>query len=285
MGGHAAAACTDGRLLIYTVQINSIFMSTLPHSFGRTHAEPAPALALPGIWRGSELGRLPAAAQPTGWPLLDRELPGGGWPSQSLVEVLAPQPALVEWRLLSPALRQITAHGGQIAAVAPPRQPHMPGLQQMGLDERRFIWIEAQTPAERLWTTEQLIKARACGAVIAWLPQARAEQIRRLQVCAQSCEGLVFLCRSEAARHESSAAPLRVHAGFGLDWELRLQILKRRGPMMDGTLTLASIPGSLTGVVTPQMLRPSRLFSREMPANAVGRPVPAPRSRRDAALQ
>lgn len=268
-------------------------MDTSPLPAGRFRAEPPPAsasasasvTALPGVWRGSELGRLSAAAVPTGWPLLDRELPGGGWPSQSLVEVLAPQPAVVEWRLLGPALRQVVAQGGQIAAVAPPRQPHLPGLRQAGLDERRFIWIEAETPAERLWTTEQLIKARACGAVIAWLPQARAEQIRRLQVCAQSNEGLVFLCRSEAARHESSAAPLRVQAGFGLDWELRLQILKRRGPMMDGTLSLASIPGSLAGVITPQMLRPSRLFSREVSADAVGSPVLAPRSRRDAAFQ
>lgn len=261
-------------------------MDIPPVPTDRLRAEPSAAPdALPGIWRGSELGRLSAATVPTGWPPLDRELPGGGWPSQSLVEVLAPQPAVVEWRLLGPALRQVAARGGQIAAVAPPHPPHLPGLRQAGLDERRFIWIEARTPAERLWTTEQLIKARACGAVIAWLPQARAEQIRRLQVCAQSCEGLVFLCRPETARHESSAAPLRVHAGFGLDWELRLQILKRRGPMMDAILTLPSIPGGLAGVITPQMLRPSRLFSREVPADAVGRPVPAPRSRRDAAFQ
>ncbi|WP_019939958.1 translesion DNA synthesis-associated protein ImuA [Bordetella sp. FB-8] len=258
-------------------------MNTDPLPANRLRA--APAIALPGIWRGSELGRQSAAVVPTGWPRLDRELPGGGWPSQSLTEVLVSQPAAIEWRLLSPALRQVVARGGHIAAVAPPHPPYLPGLRQAGLDERRFVWIEAQTPAERLWTTEQLIKARACGAVIAWLPQARPEQIRRLQVCAQSFEGLVFLCRPEAARRDSSAAPLRVHAGFGLDWELRLHILKRRGPMMDGMIALASMPDGLARVITPQLLRPSRLFSREVPADAVGGPVTALRARRDAAIQ
>lgn len=242
-------------------------------------------IALEGVWRGTEIGYPSTVGVPTGWAQLDQELPGGGWPSHALIEVLASQPAIVEWRLLGPALRQVTARGGQIVAVAPPRQPYLPGLQQAGLDERCFVWIEAQTPAERLWTTEQLIKTRACGAVVAWLPQARAEQIRRLQVCAQPCEGLVFLCRPETVRHEPSAAPLRVHAGFGPDWTLRLQILKRRGPTLDRTLALPSIPGGLACIITPRLLRPSRLFSREAPAHAVGSPVIALRPRRDAAIQ
>jgi protein ImuA len=248
-------------------------------------ADAQASLTLEGVWRGTEIGRQPAAVVSTGWAPLDQELPGGGWPSHALTEVLAPQPAVVEWRLLAPALRQVAARGGQIVAVAPPRQPYLPGLQQEGLDERCFVWIDAQAPAERLWITEQLIKANACGAVIAWLPQARAEQIRRLQVCAQSCEGLVFLCRPEAARHESSAAPLRVQAGFGLDWDLRLQILKRRGPTLDESIALPSIPGGLASIITPRLLRPSRLFDREVPAHAVGGPVIALRPRRDTAVQ
>lgn len=244
-----------------------------------------PDLALGGVWRGTDLGRPPAPVVSTGWAPLDHELPGGGWPTHSLTEVLAPQPAVAEWRLLAPALRQVAARGGQIVAIAPPRQPYLPGLQQEGLDERGFVWIDPRTPAERLWTTEQLIKANACGAVVAWLPQARAEQIRRLQVCAQSCEGLVFLCRPEAARHESSAAPLRVHAGFGLDWELRLQILKRRGPARDEPLMLPSVPGGLASILTPRLRRPSRLFSSEVPSHAVGGSVIALRPRRDTAVQ
>ncbi|MCL1960778.1 MAG: translesion DNA synthesis-associated protein ImuA [Desulfovibrionaceae bacterium] len=258
------------------------------NALSATAVRPDPAarscLALSGLWRGDEIGRQSALVVSTGWPQLDRELPGGGWPSQSITEVLTAQPAVLEWRLLVPALRQVAARGRPIVAIAPPRQPYLPGLLHEGLDERCFMWIQARTPAERLWTAEQLIKANACGAIVAWLPQARPEQVRRLQVGAQTCEGLVFLCRPETARHESSAAPLRVHAGLELDWALRLQILKRRGPTLQAPITLPSIPGGLASIIAPRLLRPSRLFSCEVPADAVGSPVIALYSRRDAAV-
>lgn len=243
------------------------------------------APALSGIWRGDELGHPPADVVSSGWPQLDRELPGGGWPTRSLTELLAAQPALLEWRLLGPALRQIVVRDRQIVIVAPPRQPYLPGLRHEGLDQRHLVWVQAAEPAERLWVCEQLIKANACGAIVAWLPQARPEQLRRLQVCAQSCEGPVFLWRPEAAQHEPSAAPLRVLAGVDLDWELRLRILKRRGPTLDEPIALPSVPGSLARIITPRLARPSRLFHPEVPADAVGRPVVALRPRRHAAVQ
>jgi protein ImuA len=271
----------------YCVKIQ--YSSWLPcPAFSREVPIPSPAalgLDLPGLWLGSELSRQATAVQPTGWEQLDDVLPGGGWPSRSLTEVLAPQPGILEWRLLGPALKLVTAQERQIVAVAPPRHPYLPGLQQAGLDERRFVWIQAEQPAERLWVTEQLIKSNACGAVIAWLPQVRHEQLRRLQVCAQSCDGLVFLCRPESARHASSAAPLRLLARVGLDWELQVQVLKRRGPTMEEPIRLPSLPGALGPVITPRLRMPSRLFSQKVPAHAVGRPVAITAFQPNAALQ
>lgn len=232
------------------------------------------------VWRGNELAHRTTAVRPTGWAALDAELPGGGWPLQSVVEVLATQPAVLEWRLLAPALRPVVEAGSQVVVISPPRHPHLPGLQHVGLDERQFIWIQADRPAERLWTTEQLIKSNAAGAIVAWLPKTRPEQLRRLQVCAQACDSLVFLCRPEAARHEASAAPLRVQATLGLDWELKLHILKRRGTPHDDILTLPSVPGGLHAVLTPRLRRPSRLL-HPLPSEAphvVGRPPVADRS-------
>ena len=240
-----------------------------------------PAVAA-AVWRGSELGTPVASVVASGWALLDQELPGGGWPCHALAEVLSPQPAVLEWRLLGPTLRQVVARGGQVVVVAPPRQPHLPGLVHAGLDPRQLVWIQADTPAERLWVTEQLIKSGSAGALVAWVPQARQEQIRRLQVCAQSCAGLVFLCRPEAAQHEASAAPLRVHASLLLDWELRVQVFKRRGPLHTGPVTLLSVPGGLASVLTPRLLRPSRFFLPRESSHAVGRlaprstPIPQP---------
>jgi protein ImuA len=242
-----------------------------------------PANVEAAVWRGTELGQQTHAVVSSGWEILDGQLPGSGWPCQSVTEILTPQPSVVEWRLLAPALRRIVANGGQVVVVGPPRHPYLPGLLHEGLNERQLVWVQTDGPAERLWVTEQLIKANASGALIAWLPQARQEQLRRLQVCVQGCEGLVFLCRPEAAQHEASAAPLRVHATFGLDWELHLRILKRRGPAADGTLALPSVPGGLASVITPRLLKPSRLFSREVPADVVGSTVVPLRLRRHAA--
>ena len=230
------------------------------------------------IWRGDELGSPVTAVVSSGFQALDAELPGHGWPCRALTEVLQAQPSVAEWRLLAPALRQTVALGQDVVVVGPPKHPHLPGLRHMGLDERKLVWIQSEAPAERLWVTEQLIKANAGGALVAWLPQARQEQVRRLQVCAQHWDGLIFLCRPAAAEHEPSAAPLRVQLRFGLDWELHLHVLKRKGPTHEGTVNLRSVPGGLDAILTPRLQQPSLIIShrqtREEPQDVVGSPAP-----------
>ena len=147
----------------------------------------SPGHVLPDVaalWRGTEFGTALSATVTTGWEAMDKELPGGGWPCGSLAEVLSPQPSVLEWRLIGPALRRVVANAGQVVVVGPPKQPHLPGLAHEGMNQSHLVWIQADAPAERLWVTEQLIKSNAAGAVISWLPQARQEQIRRLQISA-----------------------------------------------------------------------------------------------------
>ena len=237
------------------------------------HLAPAPG-ALPvhvaaAIWRGNELGSSVTQVIPTGWDELDQELPGGGWPCHAITEVLQAQPSLGEWRLLAPMLKAVVASGKTIVVIGPAKRPHLPGLRRMGLDEHHLIWIQAEAPAERLWVTEQLVKSNACGALISWLPQARPEQIRRLQICAQICDGPVFLCRPAAAEHEASAAPLRVQLRLDLDWALKLQILKRKGPAHEQMLRLPSVPGGLQAIITPRLQKPSIIISSRQERRAV----------------
>ena len=249
-------------------------------------AAEAPArLGLPprldaAVWRANELGTPVTDVVATGWPSLDAELPGGGWPCRSVTEVLQPQPSVCEWRLLGPALKAIVAVGQTVTVVGPPKRPHLPGLRHAGLDDHQFVWVRTETPAERLWVTEQLIKSNACGALLAWLPQARPEQLRRLQVCAGSCDGPVVLFRPEAAQFEASAAPLRVIATFGLDWELRVTILKRKGPRLESALALPSVPGGLESVLTPRLRAPSQLIANRERADVLGSAAPRQAVRR-----
>ena len=230
-----------------------------------------PAGIAPLLWPGDRLGAPAAAVLATGFAALDAALPGGGWPGRALTELLQPQPSVVEWRLLGPALRQVAAAGRTLAIVGPPKAPHPPGLRHAGVDPRLFVWLQAETPAERLWCTEQLVRSNACGAVVAWLPQARPEQIRRLQVGAQGCDGPVFVCRPAAAAHEASAAPLRLHVAFDPDWHLLVHIVKRRGPLHDGAIRLRSVPGGLDAVLTPRLQRAPLPFASS-PETADGHP-------------
>jgi cell division inhibitor SulA/protein ImuA len=58
----------------------------------------------PALWRGSQLARAHGKYVDTGYAALSVELPGGGWPLGTLVELLVQQPGVGEVRLLQPAL-------------------------------------------------------------------------------------------------------------------------------------------------------------------------------------
>jgi protein ImuA len=217
------------------------------------------------LWRGDQLGSPAQTVHPSGFEALDAVLPGGGWPGHSLTEILSPQSATLEWRLLGPALARAGAAGRSVVLVGPPRQPHLPGLRLAGLNERHLVWIQAETPAERLWSAEQLVKGQAAGALVVWLPQVRPEQVRRLQVLAAGHAGPVFVCRPSTAAQESSAAPLRLLARVGPDWTLQVDVFKRQGPPLLEPLRLPAVPAGLEAILTPRLRQPSALRAGDGP--------------------
>ena len=230
-------------------------------------ASPTPGgLALPpavaaAVWRGDALGRPVGTTWPSGFDALDAVLPGGGWPGGALTELLLPQAGTLEFRLLGPLLGRIAAGGARVVLVGPPRPPHAPGLLPHGIGTEALVWVRADTVAERLWATEQLLKAGSCGAVLAWLPQARPDQLRRLQVHAAASTAPALLCRPAAAAHESSAAPLRLLAQAGPGWALQVDLLKRKGPPLDRTLTLSAPPAGLPAVWPVRLAEAGRSLS------------------------
>lgn len=219
------------------------------------------------VWRGGEVGDPASRTVSSGFPELDKELPGGGWPTHSLTELLMPQAALCEWRLLGRSLPALMAAGGRVYLIAPPKQPHAGGLEQLGLSADQVVWVHATTPVDRLWVTEQIVKSDPTGAILSWLPQARPEQIRRLQIHAQSCDAPIFLFRPVAALHDTSPAPLRVAVALAGGWQLEVRIPKRRGASLDDALYLAAMPGNLEAVVPPRLktvpVRSTALFREE----------------------
>ncbi|MFN9728120.1 translesion DNA synthesis-associated protein ImuA [Acidovorax sp.] len=205
------------------------------------------------LWRATEVHAGAARTVPTGFDALDAQLPGGGWPTHSLTEVLTPQAALCEWRLLGRSLPALMQDGGRLYLIAPPKQPHAGGLAQLGVAQEQILWIDASKPVDRLWATEQILKSTPSGAVLAWLPLARPEQIRRLQIHAQSCDAPVFLFRPMATLVDASPAPLRITVVLAQGWNLEVRIAKRRGACLDESLYLPAMPGNLADVIPPRL--------------------------------
>lgn len=65
---------------------------------------PSPEQTHPSLWTGSQLARATGRVIDTGYAALFAELPGGGWPVSTLIELLLQQVGVGEIRLLRPAL-------------------------------------------------------------------------------------------------------------------------------------------------------------------------------------
>src|SRR2546423_6730974 len=85
------------------------------------------------VWRGGATFSR-AAAVPSGFAVLDGELPGGGWPTGGLTEILGLQQGIGELRLLLPALAALTTAGQRVIWLAPPHLPYSPPLAAPRVD-------------------------------------------------------------------------------------------------------------------------------------------------------
>jgi hypothetical protein len=203
----------------------------------------------------------------TGRSALDARLPGGGWPTASLIEVLleatglgppaaglGPRAAglgpgaaglgtgaaglgpgaagLGEVQLFLPALVECQhkrdGDAPWIVWVAPPHEPFAPALAQQGLDLRRLIVVRPAGATEALWAAEQALSSGVCAAVLLWLKGTDDRWLRRLKLAAEAGGALGVLFRPERHRFESSPASLRLLLTRG-DQEPRLEIVKIQG--------------------------------------------------------
>jgi hypothetical protein len=182
----------------------------------------------PGIWRGGQLARLGAEGIPTGFPDLDAELPGGGWPTGAVTEIFAEGEGIGELRLAMPALARLTREGRRLAWIAPPHIPYAPALAAAGIRLSRMIVVRAETSRDALWAAEQALRSGSCGAVLAWPAAEDGRALRRLQLAAEAggAWGLFYRPGGAAASPSPAALRLRVEAAEG---KLVVRILKRRG--------------------------------------------------------
>ncbi len=244
-------------------------------------ASVADLVQLSGVWRGGELEH---AAQPpvaTSHAALDAQLPGGGWPTGTLSEVLHDEAGIGEVTFLAGALARASARERMVAWIDPPHLPYAPALAQAGLALDRCLVVRPANREDALWAAEQALKSGACGAVLLWLDEKGAVRrhdeyawLRRLQMAAQSGRAMAVCYRSTAAERVSTPAHLRVVLS-SQDGTLRIRIPKRRGPPLGKAISIQTQPAML---VAPAKLlvAPAKLLVAPAKAGAQFHPLPGP---------
>lgn len=193
----------------------------------------ADILADARVWKLKDASAAPARpVWSTGKSSLDARLPGGGWPTASLIEVLLDHTGLGEVQLFLPALVESQRKGGQDAPwlvwIAPPHEPYAPALAQQGIELGRLLVVRPGSATEALWAAEQALGSGVCAAVLLWLKGTDDRWLRRLKLAAEAGGALGVLFRPERHRFESSPASLRLLMTQG-EHEARLDLLKVRG--------------------------------------------------------
>ena len=196
----------------------------------------ADILADARVWKLKDASAGHSSSRPvwsTGRHALDARLPGGGWPTASLIEVLLDATGLGEIQLFLPA------------------------LAQQGIELGRLIIVRPVTATEALWAAEQALSSGVCAAVLLWLKGTDDRWLRRLKLAAEAGGALGVLFRPERHRFESSPAALRLLLTQGAT-EPRLELLKvqggRPGPVEPDSIESDSIgPASIGPGTSPPL--------------------------------
>lgn len=182
------------------------------------------------IWQAKQLPSSTAKGIPSGFDLLDKNLPDGGWPSNDLVELLLAQPHIGELNLLLPAMSHLCQQQKRwLAFIAPPYLPNPLAWQQQGLDSRALLLVQTGDPKQQLWAAEQVLKSGTCAMVLHWLDERVLNQanLRRLQFACRKGNSLGVLFRPQQALANASAAPFRL--SLQAQPKAQIKIHKRRG--------------------------------------------------------
>lgn len=208
---------------------------------GKQAGSTAELLKHPALWKAGALQR-EVEATPTGFEVLDRHLPGKGWPKAGLCEFMLPSSGLGELKLLLPVLKTLSRQARWIAWVNPPFIPYAPALKAAGVDIDKILLIHPKNHKDALWALERATQSGTCSVALAWLDERelKTKDTQRLQLAARQGGTLSCLIRPEKALEENSMAELRVAVRRSGEDALNVSLCKRRGgwPVPDLNLSL-----------------------------------------------
>lgn len=184
----------------------------------------------PSLWRGSQLAHSFQKTVSTGYQELDKQLPGQGWPTGALIEIMSARHGIGEMQLLKPALLK-QANDRSIVLVNPPYIPSSLSLQHW-FSEQHVFWIRSDTTRNTLWAAEKILQHNTSAALLCWITDAHPASLQRLHLAARQSHTLFFSMRPASVATQSSVAPLRLRLDPYV-WGLNISVLKRRGPQLN----------------------------------------------------
>lgn len=187
-------------------------MGTFIPSFSTDRA--APALTL-------------SAGLSSGFPHLDRLLPGGGWPTGAVSEILARRGHVDPVSLLLPALAPLSWEGRWVAWLGEQR-PSRWQLEAQGFDCSRVLTVRPRRSVSALALAEQALWAGNCGAILLWQEHLDRFALSRLQQAARGGDTAVFVFLPPSASVHPLAGELRVYVSTH-SRRLAVEILACRG--------------------------------------------------------
>lgn len=203
------------------------------------------------VWTTATLPSRIQTGRETGFTSLDACLPGKGWPTSELIELLADRHGIGELSLLLPALALLSREKG-VLLIAPPFIPYAPALVQAGVDLSRLLVAPSCPMRDALACAELALRSGACSAVLLWesgLTDHAGRSVpplalRRLHLAADRGTTMAVLFRPARQAAQPSPAVLRIllrQAASGLE----LTLFKRRGMFGEARLTLCPHLSSL----------------------------------------
>lgn len=205
----------------------------------------------PSLWRGSQLAAALRKTVSTGYPDLDAQLPGQGWPTGALIEILLPRPGASEIQLLKPALRALQ-DDRNIILLNPPYIPYSLYLQQWLPAIQHIFWIRSDSNRNTLWAAEKILQHNTSAALLCWFDTAHTALVHRLHLAARQSSTLFFSFRPASLAPQSSVAPLRLKLE-PTSWGLNVRVLKRQGPILKTDIPLELHPSRTGQPLHPQL--------------------------------
>ena len=189
----------------------------------------------PSIWKHARRSD-DNACIPTGFADLDAVLPGGGWHSGTLTELLTSHEGIGELTLMMPLMAHLSRNEQWLVCISPPYVPYAPALMSYGIDLSRFLVVHVPSLNEAFWAAEQALRSTECGAVLLWWSEDEMQKsrsnphrnLRRLQLAAETGKSFGLVFRSLAFAKQTSPAALRLRLSPAPEG-LSIEVLKCRG--------------------------------------------------------